>query len=71
MVGVHLSSQLWGEHKLEDHDPGQPGHNYNTLFEKVTKAKWTEGTVQVVECLASKNKVLSLKPQYCQTHTHT
>jgi hypothetical protein len=42
-----------------------------TPISKITRAKWTVGVVQVVECLLCKGEALSSNPSFTHTHTHT
>jgi hypothetical protein len=54
--GACLMSLLCKKHKWEDHGPGLPQHESETLFGKYLKAKKAGGMVPVVEHLPSKCK---------------
>jgi hypothetical protein len=64
--GTHLSFQLWGKHKQEDHDPGQPEFKARPYL-KNNQAKIARVTAQVEKRLPSKHEALNSFPKYYST----
>jgi hypothetical protein len=58
--GMGLSSQLFGEPKHEDHDPGWPGHKAARPYLKNKQCKTDGRVAQAIEHIPSKQEALSL-----------